>query len=134
MWALGVAASRGGGVRLRGHSVGNRDFGLVGTTRAPISCFKRAKDKRTAEAKGKIKPGKGKAAPPPPAKGKAVPPPAKGKAKAPPTTKAKKGRLGTTDFGSLCYLPACASPKSYEGRLTTPPSGAFRLCYRPSIS
>jgi len=31
MWALGVAASRGGGVRLRGHSVGNRDFGLVGT-------------------------------------------------------------------------------------------------------
>ena len=131
MWALGVAASRGGGVRLRGHSVGNRDFGLVGT-KGTNKLLR--PDKRTAEAKGKIKPGKGKAAPPPPAKGKAVPPPAKGKAKAPPTTKAKKGRLGTTDFGSLCYLPACASPKSYEGRLTTPPSGAFRLCYRPSIS
>lgn len=61
-----------------------------------------------AAAKGKIKPGKGKAAPlakgkgkaaPPPAKGKAAPLPAKGKAapakdkaKAPPTTRAKKAR------------------------------------------
>ena len=133
MWALGVAASRGGGVRLRGHSVGNRDFGLVGTTRAPISCFGPTKEPKPRAKQDQAGQGKGRAAAAA-AKGKAVPPPAKGKAKAPPTTKAKKGRLGTTDFGSLCYLPACASPKSYEGRLTTPPSGAFRLCYRPSIS
>ena len=93
---------------------------------------KRQKNRRS-QGQDQAGQGKGRAAAAA-AKGKAVPPPAKGKAKAPPTTKAKKGRLGTTDFGSLCYLPACASPKSYEGRLTTPPSGAFRLCYRPSIS